>query len=87
MLVLSRRINEEIVIDNHIRIRVVQVAGGKVRIGIEAPRDVAIHRAELELRPEEHADAQPLLESVAVATGAVARRSATSLSLAARRPR
>ena len=47
MLVLSRRMDEEIVIDGHIRIRVLASSGGKVRLGISAPRDVPIERGEL----------------------------------------
>jgi len=47
MLVLSRKINESIIIDDQIRITVVGVSGDKVRLGIEAPREVAIHRQEV----------------------------------------
>lgn len=47
MLVLSRRKNESIVIDGQIVVRVVDIRGDKVRLGIEAPRDVAVHRQEI----------------------------------------
>ncbi len=47
MLVLSRKKNESIVIDDRIVITVVEVRGDKVRLGIEAPRDVSIHRQEV----------------------------------------
>ena len=47
MLVLSRGINERIMIGNSIVVSVVQIQGGKVRIGIEAPPEVAIAREEL----------------------------------------
>lgn len=47
MLVLSRKLNEELVIDGKIRIRVVHVGEGKVRIGIDAPAAVGIRRGEL----------------------------------------
>ena len=47
MLVLSRKRNESIVIDDHIVITVVEVRGDKVRLGIEAPREVPIHRSEV----------------------------------------
>lgn len=47
MLVLSRKKNESIVIDERIVITVVEIRGDKVRLGIEAPRDVAIHRQEI----------------------------------------
>lgn len=47
MLVLSRRINEDIHINHDIVIRVVSIQGDKVRIGIEAPREVSVHRGEV----------------------------------------
>jgi carbon storage regulator len=47
MLVLSRKKNESIVIDDKIVITVVEIRGDKVRLGIEAPRDVPIHRSEV----------------------------------------
>jgi carbon storage regulator (csrA) len=47
MLVLSRKKNESIVIDERIVITVIEIRGDKVRLGIEAPRDVAIHRHEI----------------------------------------
>lgn len=47
MLVLSRKKNESIVIDERIVITVVEIRGDKVRLGIEAPRDVPIHRSEI----------------------------------------
>jgi carbon storage regulator len=47
MLVLSRKKNESIIIDDQIRIVVVEVRGDKVRLGIEAPRDIPVHRQEV----------------------------------------
>jgi carbon storage regulator len=47
MLVLSRKAGEEIAIDGIITIRVLSVERGVVRLGIEAPRGVAIYRREL----------------------------------------
>lgn len=47
MLVLSRKVNEKIVIDGGIVITVVKVEGGQVRLGIEAPSDVKVYREEL----------------------------------------
>jgi carbon storage regulator len=47
MLVLSRRTEEEIVIDGQIRVKVLATRGGKVRLGICAPQEVSIERGEL----------------------------------------
>lgn len=47
MLVLSRKKNESIVINDEIVITVVEVRGDKVRLGIQAPRDVPVHRSEV----------------------------------------
>ena len=47
MLVLSRKKNESIVIDDKIVITVVEVRGDKVRLGIQAPKEVPIHRSEV----------------------------------------
>lgn len=47
MLVLSRKKNESIVINDSIVITVVEIRGDKVRLGIEAPREVPIHRSEV----------------------------------------
>ena len=47
MLVLSRRIGEEIVIDGDIRVKIIAVSGGRVRIGISAPAAVMVDRKEI----------------------------------------
>jgi carbon storage regulator len=47
MLVLSRKLNESIMIGNDIRITVVGLRGNQVRLGIEAPGDIAVFREEL----------------------------------------
>ena len=47
MLVLSRRKNESVVINNDITITVVEIRDDKVRLGIVAPRDVPVHRQEV----------------------------------------
>lgn len=47
MLVLSRKRNESIVIDNRIVLTVIEIRGDKVRLGIEAPKAVPIHRSEV----------------------------------------
>jgi carbon storage regulator CsrA len=47
MLVLSRKLGEEIVLDGDIRVKVVEVRGNRVRLAVCAPADVAIRRSEL----------------------------------------
>ena len=47
MLVLSRKKNESIVINNNITIVVVEIRGDKVRLGVEAPKEVPVHRREV----------------------------------------
>jgi carbon storage regulator len=48
MLVLSRKLNEKILLGDAIVVTVVAIRGNQVRLGIEAPRDVEIVRAELD---------------------------------------
>jgi len=47
MLVLSRKKNESIIINGNIEVKIIESDDGKVRIGIDAPRDVEIHRKEI----------------------------------------
>ena len=47
MLVLSRKKNESIVIDDTIIVTVVEIRGDKVRLGIQAPKEVPVHRSEV----------------------------------------
>src|ERR1043165_4191844 len=47
MLVLSRKVNENIVIDGRIIVKVVRTEGNFVKLGIEAPLDVPVHRQEI----------------------------------------
>ncbi len=47
MLVLSRKKDEKIVIGDKITIMVIEIRGDKVRLGIDAPRDITVHREEV----------------------------------------
>ena len=62
MLVLSRQSDETIIIGDNIRITIVEVRGDKVRIGIDAPRDVTVHRQEIydAIRRDAEAAARPV---------------------------
>ena len=66
MLVLSRKKNESIVINNDITIVVVEIRGDKVRLGVEAPKEVPVHRREVYeaiQRSESSRQSQPAAES------------------------
>ena len=58
MLVLSRKIGERILIGDNIAVTVVRITGNGVRIGIEAPLDMAVVRQELKDQMEERAAEQ-----------------------------
>jgi carbon storage regulator len=61
MLVLTRRLGEEIVIDGDIRVTVVAIKGNQVRLGITAPKCVTVDRAEVHQRRDEFLVETPLL--------------------------
>lgn len=50
MLVLSRRLDETLIIGDDIKITVLGISGNQVRIGIAAPKEVSVHREEVYLR-------------------------------------
>jgi len=47
MLVLSRKLDQDIIIGDNIRIRILKIKGNTIRLGVEAPRDVKVLRGEL----------------------------------------
>ena len=47
MLVLSRQRNEDVIIGDDIVIKVVEIMGDKVRLGVDAPKEVTVHRREI----------------------------------------
>ncbi|MGE5557369.1 MAG: carbon storage regulator CsrA [Bacillota bacterium] len=61
MLVLTRKLNESIIIGDDIKITVVEVKGDQVKVGITAPREISVHREEiyLEIQRENRGAAQP----------------------------
>ena len=76
MLVLSRRIGESVVIGDDVTVTVLEVRGDVVRIGIDAPRSIAVHRAELlaELADANAGAASPPETAVASLTEALRSR-------------
>jgi carbon storage regulator len=77
MLVLSRRVGESIIVGDDVTVTVLDVRGDVVRIGIQAPRSVAVHREELlrELEAANKESASPGEDAVAALAEAVKKRS------------
>lgn len=78
VLVLGRRVGESIVIAGDITVTVLEVRGEMVRVGIDAPRSVAVQRAELlkELEESNRASASPSEDAVASLSRQLGRRAA-----------
>ena len=59
MLILTRRVGETVMIGNDVTVTVLGVKGNQVRIGVNAPRDVAVHREEIfeRIKREEQGEA------------------------------
>ena len=53
MLILTRRINESLVIGDNVTVTILGVKGNQVRLGVDAPRDVSVHREELAQKDDE----------------------------------
>ena len=62
MLVLSRKKDEKIVIGDSITLMVIEIRGDKVRLGIDAPRDVTVHREEIYEAIKRESSEQPKAE-------------------------
>ena len=56
MLILTRRINESLIIGDNLTVTILGLKGNQVRIGVDAPRDVAVHRQELAQKQESAVD-------------------------------
>jgi carbon storage regulator len=76
MLVLSRRAGESVVVGDDVTISILEVRGDVVRVGISAPRSVAVHRAELlaELETTNKNAASPSEDAVASLSEALRKR-------------
>jgi carbon storage regulator len=59
VLIFTRRIGEEIRIGDDIRVRIIDIKGKQVRLGIEAPLEVIVHREEIYLRINENNNKAP----------------------------
>ncbi len=47
MLILTRKVNETLMVGDDVSVTVLGIKGGQIRIGINAPRDIAVHRQEI----------------------------------------
>jgi len=47
MLILTRKVNETLMVGDEVSVTVLGIKGGQIRIGINAPRDVSVHRQEV----------------------------------------
>ncbi len=63
MLILTRRIGETLMVGDEVTITVLGVKGNQVRLGVNAPRDVAVHREEIYQRIQDEKDVPPVEDS------------------------
>ena len=56
MLILTRRTNERIMIGDDVTLEILSIRGNQVRLGIDAPKDVAVNREEIHIRKNNNQD-------------------------------
>ncbi|WP_022956731.1 carbon storage regulator CsrA [Perlucidibaca piscinae] len=64
MLILTRRVGETLMVGDEVTVTVLGVKGNQVRLGVNAPRDVAVHREEIYQRIQTEQPTSPLEEDL-----------------------
>ncbi|HHK1973779.1 TPA: carbon storage regulator CsrA [Pseudomonas aeruginosa] len=59
MLILTRRVGETLMVGDDVTVTVLDVKGNQVRIGVNAPKEVAVHREEIYQRIQKEKDQEP----------------------------
>lgn len=59
MLILTRKVGETLIIGDDVKITVLGVKGNQVRIGVDAPKEIAVHREEIYQRIQQEKNADP----------------------------
>ncbi|AKO88195.1 carbon storage regulator CsrA [Pseudomonas aeruginosa] len=59
MLILTRRVGETLMVGDDVTVTVLGVKGNQVRIGVNAPKEVAVHREEIDQRIQKEKDQEP----------------------------
>ncbi|MGK0441205.1 MAG: carbon storage regulator [Pseudohongiellaceae bacterium] len=62
MLVLSRRLGETLIIADNVKVSVLGISGNQVRLGIDAPKDVSVHREEVYQRIQDERKSEETAE-------------------------